>query len=78
MTASLLTSAGLAPSVVVGARLIDRDVGGWAGTGDLLVVESCEYRRSFLDLSPRYAVITGIESDHFDCYESLGLSLIHI
>ncbi|MBO50365.1 MAG: UDP-N-acetylmuramate--L-alanine ligase [Planctomycetaceae bacterium] len=72
MTASLLTSAGLAPSVVVGARLIDRDVGGWAGAGDLLVVESCEYRRSFLDLSPRYAVITGIESDHFDCYESLG------
>ena len=72
MTASLLTSAGLAPSAVVGARLIDRDVGGWAGAGDLLVVESCEYRRSFLDLSPRYAVITGIEPDHFDCYESLG------
>lgn len=71
MTASLLASAGLAPSAVVGARLIDRDVSGWAGAGDLMVVESCEYRRSFLDLSPRYAVITGIEPDHFDCYGSL-------
>jgi len=72
MTASLLDSAGLSPSAVVGARLVDRGSSGWAGTGDLLVVESCEYRRSFLDLVPRYAVITGIEPDHFDCYGSLG------
>jgi UDP-N-acetylmuramate--alanine ligase len=71
MLASLLQSAGWSPSAVVGAQLLDGAVSGWAGDSDLLVVESCEYRRSFLDLSPKYAVITGIESDHFDCYESL-------
>ena len=71
MMASLLDSAGLSPSAVVGARLIDRGHSGWAGDGELLVVESCEYRRSFLDLAPRLAVITGIEPDHFDCYGSL-------
>ena len=71
MTASLLDSAGLSPSAVVGAQLIDRECSGWAGRGELLVVESCEYRRSFLDLVPRFAVITGIEPDHFDCYGSL-------
>ena len=71
MLASLLDTAGLAPSAVVGARLVGRESSGWAGVGDLMVVESCEYRRSFLDLAPRYAVITGIEPDHFDCYASL-------
>ena len=72
MMASLLDTAGLSPSAVVGARLVGRESSGWAGIGDLMVVESCEYRRSFLDLAPRYAVITGIEPDHFDCYASLG------
>ncbi|MBW3542507.1 MAG: UDP-N-acetylmuramate--L-alanine ligase [Planctomycetes bacterium] len=39
--------------------------------GKLFVVESCEFRKSFLDLSPKLAVITGIEPDHFDCYATL-------
>lgn len=68
MTAMLLEAAGLAPSAIVGAELIDRGASGWAGTGDLFVVESCEYQRSFLDLRPKFAAITGIEPDHFDYY----------
>jgi UDP-N-acetylmuramate--alanine ligase len=38
----------------------------------LLVVEACEYRGNFLHLRPWQAAITGIELDHFDCYDSLG------
>jgi UDP-N-acetylmuramate--alanine ligase len=38
----------------------------------LLVVEACEYRANFLELRPWQAAITGIELDHFDCYDSLG------
>jgi UDP-N-acetylmuramate--alanine ligase len=68
MTASILTDSGLAPSVVVGAEVCGRGASGWAGEGSLFVVESCEYQRSFLNLSPRYAAILGIEPDHFDCY----------
>jgi UDP-N-acetylmuramate--alanine ligase len=68
MTATILTHAGLSPSAIVGAELCGRGASGWGGSGELFVVESCEYRRSFLDLSPRFACITGIEPDHFDCF----------
>lgn len=68
MTGCILKAAGLAPSVVVGAEVRELNVSGWPGTGEHFVVESCEFQRSFLDLSPRYAAILGIEPDHFDCY----------
>lgn len=74
MTATILSDAGLAPSVVVGAELCGREASGWAGAGELFVVESCEYQRSFLDLYPRYATILGIEPDHFDCYRDLSVA----
>ncbi len=38
----------------------------------LMVVEACEYRANFLHLRPCQAAITGIEPDHFDCYDSLA------
>jgi len=71
MTATILEDAALAPSAVMGAELCGSGLSGWAGEGDLFVVESCEYQRSFLDLSPRYAAILGIEPDHFDCYRDI-------
>ena len=71
MTSTILEDAGLSPSAVVGAELCGSDRSGWAGDGDLFVVESCEYQRNFLDLSPRYAAILGIEPDHFDCYRDI-------
>ena len=40
--------------------------------GPLFVVEACEYRANFLQLRPWQAAITGIEPDHFDCYDSLA------
>lgn len=70
MTGTILTDAGLSPSVIVGAELCGRGRSGWAGTGPLFVVESCEYQRSFLDLRPRYGAILGVEADHFDYYKS--------
>jgi len=75
MTASVLASAGLDASAIVGAELIDRGVSGWAGEGRHFVVESCEYLRSFLNLSPQYAAILGIESDHFDYFSSLDATI---
>ena len=38
------------------------------GSGNPAVIESCEYRRTFLSYRPQVAVITGIESDHFDYF----------
>ncbi|HTI52533.1 MAG TPA: UDP-N-acetylmuramate--L-alanine ligase [Planctomycetaceae bacterium] len=68
MTGCVLTAAELAPTVVVGAELCGWRANGWSGEGRHFVVESCEYQRSFLDLTPHSAVILGIEPDHFDCY----------
>jgi UDP-N-acetylmuramate--alanine ligase len=68
MTGCILTAAGLAAAVVIGAEVREIGISGWAGSGDHFVVESCEFQRSFLDLAPRYAAILGIEPDHFDCY----------
>lgn len=72
MVATILTEAGLAASAVIGAELCGSRRSGWAGDGELFVVESCEYQQSFLDLAPTYAAILGIEADHFDCYQNIG------
>lgn len=77
MTAWTLHDAGLEPSALGGGELIapqtsgdNTIVGSWPGNGDFLVVESCEYQRTFLDVRPHFAVITGVEPDHFDCFQN--------
>ncbi len=42
-----------------------------AGKSKYLVVEGCEYRRSFLNLSPKILVVTNIDADHLDYYKDL-------
>ena len=54
------------------AELSEAHRSGWAGAGELFVVESCEFQRSFLDFQPRHAAILSVESDHFDCFADLG------
>lgn len=41
------------------------------GEPGLLVVEACEFNRSFHNYHPRLAVITSVEADHLDIYGSL-------
>jgi len=71
----ILHHAGLDPSVICGAETINRGVGGWAGDGDAFIVEACEYRGSFLHLSPRHAALLDLEPDHFDCYADLNAAI---
>ena len=65
-------TSGRAPSACIGAELCGLGKSGWAGAGELFVVESCEYRRSFLDLSPEAAVLLSVEPDHFDCFANFN------
>lgn len=71
MLSYILRSAKADPTFVVGARV--QQLGGGSGVGDgpHFVVEACEYARSFLHLSPRYAAILNIEEDHLDYYDGL-------
>jgi len=71
MVASILSSAGLDPTVVVGGRL--KAMGGSnarIGKSDFLVVESDESDGSFLKLAPILAVVTNIDHEHLDHYKS--------
>jgi UDP-N-acetylmuramate--alanine ligase len=73
MTATILNSAGLDPTVVVGGRV--GTMGGSnarVGHSDFLVVESDESDGSFLKLAPIIAVVTNIDREHLDHYPSLG------
>jgi UDP-N-acetylmuramate--alanine ligase len=72
MTTEALAAAGLRPTGIVGGR-----VGAWGGNmkpggESLFVVESDEYDRSFLALSPTIAVVTNVEADHLDIYTDLA------
>lgn len=68
LTGWILSQAQFNPTVVVGAQQVNGVSNGWSGNGPHFVAESCEYRRHFLALRPKYAVILGVESDHFDCF----------
>lgn len=71
MIAKVLIDAKRDPMVIVGSMLKDIKSNFIAGSGKLLVVEACEYRRSFLNLTPRILIITNIEADHLDYYRDL-------
>jgi UDP-N-acetylmuramate--alanine ligase len=64
----LLNAAGCRPGGFIGGELQEHSRSGFWGTGDMAVLESCEYRQSFLAFSPALTVLTGIDRDHFDCF----------
>ncbi len=64
----ILEVADLSPGFFVGAPQTGFKCSGRQGNDRVAVLESCEYQSSFCHFTPRLAVITGIERDHFDCY----------
>jgi UDP-N-acetylmuramate--alanine ligase len=73
MVATVLSHAGLDPTIVVGGRV--GTMGGAnarLGKTDYLVVESDESDGSFLKLAPIIAVVTNIDREHLDHYTGLG------
>ncbi len=69
---TLLTEAGLDPSVIVGGRLRASGTGARVGHSPYLVAEADEFDRSFLRLAPILAVVTSIDVDHLDTYADLA------
>ena len=70
MCAHLFREGGLEPSFIFGASSRQLGGGSAVGSGPHLIVESCEFDRSFLHLQPRSAAILNVEADHLDCYGS--------
>jgi len=70
MIAEILVGAKLSPTVIVGS-ILKSGTNFIAGKSDIFVVEACEYKRSFLNLSPEILVITNIDNDHLDYYGTI-------
>jgi UDP-N-acetylmuramate--alanine ligase len=68
MVALMLERAGLDPTAVIGGRLSAFGSNARLGSGQYMVVEADESDRSFLKLSPAFAVITNIDREHMETY----------
>jgi UDP-N-acetylmuramate--alanine ligase len=71
MIGTMLEHAGLDPTVIIGGVIKSMCTGGKLGQGQFLVAETDESDRSFLRLKPSVAIITNIDSEHMEAYESM-------
>jgi UDP-N-acetylmuramate--alanine ligase len=71
MLASMFKALGKSPTVIVGSLLSDGGTNFIQGESEYLIVEACEYKRSFLNYNPTHIVVTNIDADHLDYYKDL-------
>lgn len=71
MATHIFMEAGIDPTVMIGGYLPLLQAGHRVGSGDTIVLESCEYCDSFLNFAPTLAVITNVEADHLDYFKDL-------
>ncbi len=71
MVSLILKNAQKEPTILVGGNL--EEIGGncYVGGRDYFVTEACEYRDSFLELSPNIEIILNIDSDHLDYFKDV-------
>lgn len=70
MLAAALSQAGMDPSFAVGGVVTGFDTGAHLGASSVFVAEADESDKSFLNYSPRVALVTNVEPDHLDNYGS--------
>lgn len=71
MIAAVLIAGKKDPTVIVGAEV--KELGGKnerLGKSEFAVLETCEYKKSFLDIPPDILIITNIDFDHIDFYKN--------
>jgi UDP-N-acetylmuramate--alanine ligase len=71
MTAKVLKDNSFDPTLIVGSLLSKEKSNLIIGKSKYFVVEACEYKRSFLNLSPNMLAITNIDNDHLDYYKDI-------
>lgn len=70
MLALTMVAGGLDPTVIIGTKL--KEFGGSNfryGKSNFLLIEACEYRRSFLDYYPHIIVLPNVDLDHLDYFK---------
>lgn len=71
MISFMMMECGYQPSFVIGGEIAGYGNSA-VGNSQFLVVEACEYKRSFLNLTPEIGIITSIEEDHLDYYRDIN------
>jgi UDP-N-acetylmuramate--alanine ligase len=71
MVGTVLNTAGMDPTIVVGGRVAALGSNAKLGRGEFMVVEADESDGSFLNLSPTIAVVTNIDREHLDYYKDI-------
>ena len=71
MSTHILIAAHRDPTVMIGGTLPLLETGHRVGSGDTIILESCEYYDSFLSFFPTVAVVLNIEADHLDYFDDL-------
>jgi UDP-N-acetylmuramate--alanine ligase len=72
MLCRILTTAGVDPTVLNGAPLLQTGAVDRIGGHDFFAFEACEYMDSFLDFNPTVAVVLNVEMDHVDYFGSMA------
>ena len=70
MTSHIFSSVGKLPTVISGAKLPSGEP-TLLGEMEYLIYEACEYKDSFLKLSPSAVTVTNLELDHTDYFKDL-------
>lgn len=71
MVADVFLKNKKSPHVIVGSLLAQTGSNYVHGSEEIFIVEACEYKRSFLNLTPHVLLITNLEEDHLDYYKDL-------
>ena len=71
MTVHTLLTAGADPSAVIGGKLPLIGANGKVGTDDTIICEACEFKDTFLDLSPSCAIILNVDADHLEYFKTM-------
>lgn len=73
MAAKMMIDAGLDPTIVIGSKMRELDNKNYRlGKSEWMIVEACEYRRSFLHIHPDVIILTNIEYEHPDYYKDFA------
>ncbi len=71
MLTHILIDNDFDPSAIIGGKLPITGTNGRVGKSDILVCEACEYKDTFLDLTPDVSVILNIDRDHMEYFKTL-------
>ena len=71
MIGAVLSEGRLDPTIVVGGRVTNLGSNARLGQGEFLVAEADESDGSFLKLAPTLAVVTTVDAEHLDHYDTL-------